>query len=275
MDASARLSCRRAQGWATYPACPGQARRDQRHNPPVHEEQPKEPTRLSKVVAALVPCSRREAEQYIAEGWVRVDGEVIAEPQFRVAGQRVEIDPRAKLQPVEPATFLVHKPAGMSTAQAQASIGGSSRWNGDRSGIRWIRTHGVGLVPLLALPEPAEGLAVFSQDGRIVRKLREDARLIEQELVATVEGTPKEGGLARLCHGLVFEGQALPPARVSWQSEGRLRFAVKGITPEQVPWMCEQVGLRLTALKRIRIGRVPMAGLPAGLWRYLLEGERF
>jgi 23S rRNA pseudouridine2604 synthase len=55
----------------------------------------------------------------------------------------------------------------------------------------------------------------------------------------------------------VFEGQAMPPARVSWQSEKRLRFAAKGIAPEWVPWMCEQVGLTLTALKRIRIGRIP------------------
>ena len=65
---------------------------------------PDEPLRLSKVVAARVPCSRREAEQYIAEGWVRVDGQVVDEPQFRVAGQRVEIDPRASLQPATPAT---------------------------------------------------------------------------------------------------------------------------------------------------------------------------
>jgi len=39
--------------------------------------------------------------------------------------------------------------------------------------------------------------------------------------------------------------------------------------------MCAQVGLRLAALRRIRIGRVPMAGLPEGRWRYLLPGERF
>jgi len=235
-----------------------------------------EPQRLSKVVAALVPCSRREAEQYIAEGWVRVDGTPVDEPQFRVGGQqRVEIDPKARLQAAGPVTLLMHKPAGMSTAQAQASLGAASHWTGDGSGIRRIKSHGAGQVALLALPQPASGLAVFSQDGRIVRKLTEDAGLIEQELVAEVEGTIAPNGLARLCRGLVFEGQALPPARVSWQSEKRLRFATKGIAPEWVPWMCEQVGLRLTALKRLRIGRVAMAGLPPGQWRYLPPGERF
>jgi 23S rRNA pseudouridine2604 synthase len=234
-----------------------------------------EPKRLSKVVAALVPCSRREAEQYIAEGWVRVDGKVVEEPQFRVADEKVEVDPRANLQPPTPATFLLHKPPGMGTAEAQALLGAATQWQGDASGIRRARSHGVGLVPLLPQPTPAEGLAVFSQDGRILRKLREDAHLIEQELVAEVTGAIAPNGLARLCQGLAFEGRALPPARVSWQSEARLRFAVKGIAPEMVPWMCAQVGLKLSALRRLRIGRVPMAGLPVGQWRYLGPNERF
>jgi 23S rRNA pseudouridine2604 synthase len=235
-----------------------------------------EPQRLSKVVAARVPCSRREAEQYIAEGWVRVDGKLVEEPQFRVAGhQQVELDPHARLQAASPATMLMHKPAGMTTVQAQAQLGAASHWTGDTSGIRRIKSHSAGLIAMMVLPQQASGLSVFSQDGRIVRKLREDAWQIEQELVADVSGTMAPNGLARLCSGLVLEGKALPPARVSWQSEGRLRFAVKGIAPEWLPWMCAQVGLKLTALKRLRIGRVSMAGLPPGQWRYLPAGERF
>lgn len=235
-----------------------------------------EPQRLSKVVAAMVPCSRREAEQYIAEGWVRVDGRKVDEPQFRVSPQqRVELDPQSSLQAPEPTTFLFHKPAGMSTEQALAALSSEARWSGDPSGIRRIKSHGVGLVALLALPAPASGLTVFSQDRRIVRKLEEDSGVIEQELIADVTGTIAPNGLARLGRGLVYEGRAMPPARVSWQNETRLRFAVKGIAPEWVPWMCEQVGLRLTALRRIRIGRIAMAGLPSAQWRYLPPGERF
>ena len=237
---------------------------------------PEEAQRLSKVVAARVPCSRREAEQYIAEGWVSVDGQVVDEPQFRVADhQQVVIDTRAQLQPVAPATFLLHKPAGMADAQARALLAAGNHWSGDASGIRRIKSHAAGLVALLPLPTPASGLAVYSQDGRIVRKLQEDARVMEQELIAEVKGTIAPGGLERLCRGLVMQGQPLPPARVSWQSEARLRFAVKGIDPQWLPWMCAQVGLELTALRRLRIGRVAMAGLPPGQWRYLPVGERF
>jgi 23S rRNA pseudouridine2604 synthase len=128
---------------------------------------------------------------------------------------------------------------------------------------------------LLPLPAQASGLCVFSQDFRVIRKLTEDAAFVEQELVADVKGTIAPDGLARLGHGLARGGRPLPPAKVSWQSETRLRFAVKGIDPDWIAWMCAQVGLELVALRRIRIGRIPMAGLPPGEWRYLPAGERF
>jgi 23S rRNA pseudouridine2604 synthase len=235
-----------------------------------------EPIRLAKRVAAMVPCSRREAEEYIEGGWVRVDGHVVHEPQHRVADeQRVELDSGAGTANLEPVTLLLHKPAGSNDNQALALLSPATHASNDDSGVRSVKRHFVRLAPLLPLPPQASGLAVFSQDGRIIRKLTEDALSIEQELIAQVAGTIIEGGLARLAHGLVYEGRPLPPIKVSWQNETRLRFALKGIPPWLVEWMCAQVGLRLTALKRIRIGRLPMAALPEGQWRYLREGERF
>lgn len=232
-----------------------------------------EPQRLSKRVAALVPCSRSEAERYIAGGWVRVDGTVIESPQERVHdGQRVELDPGASLQALAPVTVLFHQPAGGDGPQWPTP---DNHWAGDASGIRVLHSHVRQLNALLPLPPQAGGLAVFSQDKRIVRKLTEDAAFIEQELLAEVTGTVADGGLARLAQGLAWRGRPLPPAKVSWQSEQRLRFAFKGIDPALVAWMCEQVGLQLTQLRRIRLGRLPLAGLPPGQWRYLQPHERF
>ncbi len=235
-----------------------------------------DPQRLSKAVATLRGCSRREAEQLIVEGWVRVDGQCVDLPQARVgAGQRVEIDPQAHLQPIVPVTFLLHKPAGVGAEAVLDLLGETQRWSGDTSGVRTSQTHRRGLKALLPLPTEASGLCVLSQDLRVVRKLTEEAAWVEQELIAEVQGERLSDGLERLCHGLVRDGRPLPPARVSWQSETRLRFAVKGIPPESIAWMCEQVGLKLCALRRIRIGRIAMAGLPPGQWRYLALGERF
>jgi 23S rRNA pseudouridine2604 synthase len=235
-----------------------------------------EPVRLSKRVAAMVPCSRREAEQYIEGGWVRVDGQVIEEPQCRVGDeQRVELDAGATTAALEPVTLLLHKPAGVAYQEATRLLVPANRSSDDRSGIRSVRRHFTQLAFMMPLPAPASGLVVYSQDRRVVRKLTEDAMHLEQELVAEVAGDIAPGGIGRLCHGLAFEGRALPPAKVSWQSERRLRFAMKGIAPERVEWMCAQVGLRLVALKRLRLGRLPMAGLAPSQWRYLLPGERF
>jgi 23S rRNA pseudouridine2604 synthase len=226
-----------------------------------------EPQRLSKLVAARVPCSRREAEQYIAEGWVRVDGTTVNEPQFRVTdSQHVEIDSQARLQPVLAATLLLHKPAGASIEEARSLLGAAGHWAGDKSGIRRTKAHTVALKAPMPLPPDASGLSVFSQDARVLRKLTQDAALIERELVAEVTGTIAPDGLARLRQAA---------SHVSWQSETRLRFAVKAVEPERIASMCAQVGLRLVLLKCIRIGRVPMAGLPVGQWRYLLPHERF
>ncbi len=82
-----------------------------------------ESIRLAKRVAELMSCSRSEAEQYIEGGWVTVDGEVVEEPGFRVADQKIELLPQANLEPVEPVTVLLHKPAGVNTfADASAAL---------------------------------------------------------------------------------------------------------------------------------------------------------
>jgi 23S rRNA pseudouridine2604 synthase len=234
-----------------------------------------EPVRLAKRVAALVPCSRREAEQYIEGGWVRVDGQVIEEPQFRVTDERVELDAGATAAALEPVTLLLNKPAGIAYEEARRLLVPENRSPDDLSGIRTVKRHFAQLSPLLPLPGAASGLAVFSQEQRVLRKLTEDALAIEQELIAEVTGTAAPDALALLCHGLALQGRALPPIKVSWQNETRLRFALKGIAPDHVPWMCEQVGLHAVSLKRIRLGRLPMAGLAPGKWRYLRGGERF
>ena len=228
--------------------------------------------RLAKRVAELFPCSRSEAEQYIAGGWVTVDGVVVEEPMFRVLHQVVEVSKDASLLALSDVTLLLHKPAGH-----EADLSLTTRSPDDRSGIRQLKKH-FSSEMVTPLAKPASGLVVFTEDWRVVRKLREDAATLEHEVVVEVTGDIKPGGLERLNrvdHGFTFNGALLPPAKVSWQSENRLRFALKGERPGQIAYFCESVGLNITAMKRIRIGRVPMSGLQPGQWRYLLPHERF
>src|SRR3546814_9707387 len=90
-----------------------------------------------------------------------------------------------------------------------------------------------------------------------------------------VSGEIAPYGLRKLNHGLHYGGRALPPCKVSWQNEIRLRLALKGVQGGQLRDTCAQVGLDVVAIRRIRIGRIPLARLPVGTWRYLPAGERF
>ena len=237
------------------------------------------PVRLAKYVADLARCSRIEAEQYIKGGWVSVNGRVVEDPAHPVTNETVTIDPAAQLETVEPATILLHKPVGYDTISgrkpAAALVQPDTRWADDPSGVRLLDRHFHRLTPLVPLDAEASGLMVLTQDGRVWRRLTEDGDEIEQEFVVEVSGEIGPYGLRKLNHGLHYNGRALPPCKVSWQNEIRLRFAIKGAQGGQLRDMCAQVGLGVVAIRRLRIGKVSLAKMPVGSWRYLPVGERF
>ena len=127
----------------------------------------------------------------------------------------------------------------------------------------------------MPLEPEASGLVVLSQDGRVRRRLVEDFATIEQEFVVEVEGLLEPWGLSRLGHGLSYEGRPLPPCKVSGQNETCLRFAINGPRPGQLRHMCAQVGLQVVSIRRLRIGRIALAKMPVGAWRYLPVGGKF
>ena len=237
-----------------------------------------EPIRLAKRVAELRGCSRREAEQFITGGWVKVDGIVVEAPQFRVGDQRIEIDPEADLGQAEPVTLLLHKPPGLAIdgdRPAASLLSAATLWSEDASGIRPLKKHFAQLTLCAPLERSASGLVVFTQDWRVARKLTEDAATLEHEVIVEVAGELAPNGLKRLNQGIPFNGRTPPAIKVRWQSEHRLRIALKGARPGQIAQLCEAVGLAVLSMKRIRLGRVPLGKLPSGLWRYLRGDERF
>ena len=233
------------------------------------EEGSAEGVRLAKRVAALAGCSRREAELLIENGAVRVDGGVVLLPQARVLpAQQVSIEPGARPVAVPPVTLLLHKPAGLRMEDAAALLV-PANLHAPAPGRPLVPRHLSGQRCMTPLDTSASGLLVFTQEWRVERKFSEDADFIEHELNVDVAGTVTPQQLKQLDRA---------PARVSIgrQSGGStgLRIAVKGLLPGQVARMLEPAGLAVEAIRRIRIGRVPLAGLPAGHWRYLRADER-
>lgn len=251
--------------------------------------------RLSKRVAEVMSCSRREAELYIVGGWVRVDGLVVEEPQFRVIHHQVELDNNASLLNVTQVTLLLHKPPDYDGGDDEPHAKTRATKDAPRSArqlltpatcmidvhsnVRILKRHLIDLTSPVPLETGASGLLVFTQDWRVARKLTEDAAIIEHEVIVEIESEITPDTLQRLNQGLNADGRALPRVKVSVNSanegKSKLRFAVKGTHPGLIAHLCERVNLTILSMKRIRIGRVSLTTLPIGQWRYLLPHERF
>jgi 23S rRNA pseudouridine2604 synthase len=253
---------------------------------PQHPEIPGS-MRLSKRMSELGIASRREADEWIPKGWVRVDGKVVTELGSRVLpGQLISIEAKARDAQAMKVTVLLHKPVGYVSGQAEDGYEPASvlvtpqnQWREDRSGIRFLHSHLRGLAPAGRLDIDSTGLLVLTQDGRIAKQLiGEDSEVDKEYLVRVqnVDGQPLPAEkLALLNHGLELDGVPLRPAQVEWVNEDQLRFVLHEGKKRQIRRMCDAVGLKVVGLKRVRIGRVMLGDLPPGAWRYLRGDERF
>jgi 23S rRNA pseudouridine2604 synthase len=246
-----------------------------------------EGTRISKLITERGLASRREADEWIAAGYVRVDGRPVELGQRAMPDVVIEIDPRARRLQAQLVTVLLHKPVGYVSGQAEEGyepavtlVRPENRWREDGSRIDFHRGHLRSLAPAGRLDIDSTGLLVLTQDGRIARLLVGEDHRVEKEYLVRVRRHPGTGPLPaaeleRLRHGLVLDGVALKPARVSWQNEDQLRFVLREGRKRQIRRMCEAVGLEVLGLKRVRIGSVVLGALPPGQWRYLGPQERF
>ena len=266
--------------------------------------------RLNKRMAELGLASRREADEWIGKGWVKVDGRV-AEMGMQVRPDvRIEISKQAQGQQANQVTILLNKPMGIVSGQAEDGhqpaitlIQPQNRWTEDNARYFFHPRQLQSLVPAGRLDIDSIGLLVLTQDGRVARQLIGEDSVMEKEYLVRVSSTGftqsdgesdrllqiNEGDpvttnvqavfpperLALLRHGLSLDGQALKPATISWQNPEQLRVVLAEGKKRQIRRMCELVGLKVVGLKRVRIGRVMLGNLPLGQWRYLAPHEKF
>jgi 23S rRNA pseudouridine2604 synthase len=246
-----------------------------------------EQLRLSKRMSELGLCSRREADEWIERGWVRVDGKVVSELGSKVfPDQKVTVERQAAAEQSKRVTILINKPVGMVSGQAEdgyqpaiALVKAENRWSEDKVNNEFHPTQLRSLVAAGRLDIDSVGLLVLTQDGRIAKHLIGENTSVEKEYLVRVEynrnGRLPEKDLRLLNHGLSLDGKKLIPAKVRWQNDDQLNFILKEGKKRQIRRMCEMVGLTVLGLKRVRIGKVKLGNLPEGQWRYLAEDEQF
>lgn len=238
--------------------------------------------RLSKLMSERGLCSRREADAWIEQGWVFVDGQRISTLGTRVgADAKITITKEAQKNQARQVTILLNKPVGYVSGQPEpgftpaVSLVCAQSQQRNHGGNPFKPEMLKGLAPAGRLDVDSSGLLVLTQDGRIAKQLIGDDSQVEKEYLVRVQGQLIENGLKLLNHGLALDGARLKPAKVEWLNDDQLRFILKEGKKRQIRRMCELVGLKVLGLKRVRIGRVKLSDLPPGKWRLLGEGESF
>ena len=295
-------------GFQRAPKPPGGRRRNA--NPALAGSSSTGTSRLNKRMAELGMASRREADDWIGRGWVKVNGQVAEMGMQVTPDARIEIAKQAQGQQANQVTILLNKPMGIVSGQAEDGhqpaitlIQPQNRWADDNARFFFHPRQLQSLVPAGRLDIDSIGLLVLTQDGRVARQLIGEGSVMEKEYLVRVatlgHGDAAGGGdslatihendpvttnvqavfpreqLERLRHGLSLDGQALQPARVVWQNPEQLRVVLTEGKKRQIRRMCELVGLKVVGLKRVRIGQIMLGHLPLGQWRYLAAHEKF
>lgn len=253
--------------------------------------------RLSKRVMQLQGCSRSEAEQYIASGFVAVQGRVVEEPGYRVDDTAtITLSPDATLLAPQEVSFVLHKPPqwldgveeedaprggrkAAPTPNARTLLVAEKQWAQDPTQQAFLKRFAKQLDACVPLETGASGLVVFTQDWRVTRKLEEHLGEMEHEYMVDIAQAVSPEQLQALTRVLKDPRENLPAAKASISSNTptstRLRFAVKGAHPGLVAYVLGKVGVPIAALQRTRLGRVALGQLPMGQWRYLAGYEKF
>lgn len=239
-------------------------------------------SRLNKRMAELGLCSRREADAWIEQGWVRVNGQVAGMGMQVTPADRITVDKAAQDKQQQQVTILLHKPMGYVSGQAEDGhqpavtlIQARNHWQGDPSRIRFSPQQLRGLAPAGRLDIDSTGLLVLTQDGRVARQLIGEDSEMEKEYLVRVAYTGHENTAAASAASATYGGkttqlsaigdhdrvstnvQAVFPAAQLERLRHGLSLDGKPLKPAKVEWQNpEQLRFVLTEGKKRQIRRM-------------------
>lgn len=225
--------------------------------------------RLQKLLAQAGLCSRREAERWITDGRVTVNGRTASVgDKADLRRDKIMVDGRPLGGSEEKRYLMLYKPRGYVTTLK------------DERGRKTVAdlVHGCGarVVPVGRLDYNSEGLLLLTNDGAWAQHLLHPKHEVEKTYHVSVFG-PVAGAAARLAAVTDLEGEPIRPARVEVLREtpgtAVLAVTIHEGKNRQVRRMCAQCGLTVKRLRRVREGALELGDLPPGKWRYLTQDE--
>jgi len=237
-----------------------------------------EPQRVNRWLGQSGVCSRREADGFIAQGLVTIDGEVVTDAGRKIQpGQTLTLADSAQEKIDGALTIVFHKPEGVVSAQPERGQIPAIRLLTEDALVGespLIPDRDTKLAPVGRLDMDSRGLLILSEDGVVAKAVIGPDSELDKEYRVTVEGDVTERKLALLHHGLELDGRALKPAEVEVIEGRTLRIILKEGRNRQIRRMCDEVGLEVVDLFRLRIGPLHLGSLPEAKWRVLTAAER-
>ncbi len=219
--------------------------------------------RLNKFISSTGICSRREADKFIEEGKVTVNG-VKAEMGTKVTlKDKVVVNGRPLKSKEEPIYIALNKPVGI-TCTTEHKV---------KDNIVDFINHPKRIFPIGRLDKPSEGLIFLTNDGDIVNKILRAGNNHEKEYVVTVDKPITPQFINKMRNGVPILDTVTQKCFVERENKFVFRIILTQGLNRQIRRMCEYLGYDVKKLKRVRIMNVTLENLPVGKWRYLTKGE--
>ncbi|MEO6549156.1 MAG: 23S rRNA pseudouridine(2604) synthase RluF [Ferruginibacter sp.] len=218
---------------------------------------------LNKHISETGFCSRREADKYIDQARVTINGNIAIKGNRVVPGDVVEIDGEPIKKKDKPVYLAFNKPVGITCTTDLK----------DKHNIITFINYKSRIFPIGRLDKPSEGLIFLTNDGDIVNKILRAGNNHEKEYIVTTDKPINEGFVNRMSNGIKILDTVTKKCFVKQEGKNRFRIVLTQGLNRQIRRMCLALGYNVTTLKRVRIMNISLANLPIGKWRYFTADE--
>jgi 23S rRNA pseudouridine2604 synthase len=218
---------------------------------------------LNKYISETGFCSRREADKYIEQGRVTINGSIASKGNRVMEKDKVELDGEPLKIKAKTVYLAFNKPAGITSTTDLK----------DRSNIISYINYPNRIFPIGRLDKPSEGLIFLTNDGDIVNKILRAGNQHEKEYIVTTDKPINNDFIVKMGNGVRILDTVTRKCFVKQEGKNRFRIILTQGLNRQIRRMCTTLGYNVITLKRIRIMNITLSNIPEGKWRYFTAEE--